>query len=157
MKFNPPKLIATVEGCPITWDGVDIRFTARLRVDDDGTGSGHGDRCHQRDTSLHRGGVPLDADIDCYIVVPPIILFSVPPVVLGSQVMVKYKDKTAAAVVGDVGPHERLGEGSIALLRKLGINTNPNTGGDDSTNVQFIITPGVCAIVDGVHYELQRA
>lgn len=149
--------LAIIEGCTITWDGHRVRYTARGRVDDDGTGSAHGDPYHQRDTSLHRNGRPLNADVDLYIVVPPQILRGVAPTVLGSQAWVTFRGNTVPAVVGDIGPHGRLGELSVALARALGINPDPNTGGVDVPSVLYVIQPGCPAAANGIQYQLQPA
>ncbi len=139
------QVLATVEDQPIYWDGKTVSYNGYGRIDDDGTGGAHGDPYHQSDTSLHNDGHPLNADVDRYIVVPPQILDGVKPIVLGSKAVVTYQEKTADAVVGDVGPHHRLGEMSMALASALGINPNPNIGGVDSPVVHYEITPGVAA------------
>ncbi len=151
------KLLDTIEGCPVTWDGEAIEFTARGRIDDDGAGAPHGDRFHLGDTSLHRNGAPLNADTEFYIVLPPQIIRGVAPIVLGSMACVTYRDVTMPAVVGDIGPHHRIGEMSIALARALGINPDANTGGDDKPDVLYRVLPGVPAIVNGIQYELQHS
>jgi len=38
-------------------------------------------------------------------------------------------DKVASAIVADIGPKDKLGEGSIALAEALGIPSSPRTGG----------------------------
>jgi hypothetical protein len=37
--------------------------------------------------------------------------------------------KNSYAIFADVGPKDKIGEGSIALAKKLGINSSPRTGG----------------------------
>lgn len=150
MTFN-----LVIENDSISWDGSVIRFKGRGRIDDDGTGSAHGDRYHQSDTSLHHFGRPLNADVDRYIVLPPQVVHGVAPIVLGSQAYVTYKGVRKPAVVGDVGPKARLGEISTSLAGDLGINQNPNTGGDDNDDLSYEVYPGVPAKVDGVTYSLQ--
>lgn len=151
------KIITIIENDPITFDGTFITFTARGRIDDDGTGSAHGDPDHQDQTSLKHNGRFLNADTDRYIVVPPQAVQGAAPVVLGSQAWVTYRGKKVTAVVGDIGPRRRLGEISIALALALEINANPNTGGDDTDDILYRIHPGMPAVVDGVVYQLQHA
>lgn len=137
--------LTIIEGCAVQWDGKQIRFTARGRIDDDGSGGAHGDKFHESETSLKLAGRSLNADAVRYIVVPPQIIRGVPPVVLGCLCEVSYNGTTAEAVVGDVGPHDRLGEMSRALAIALGIDSNPNTGGVDAPVVEYLLTPGVAA------------
>lgn len=58
---------------------------------------------------------------------------SVPPawggVKMGDLARVSYRDQWSPAIVADVGPHGKIGEGSIALARALGINASPIHGG----------------------------
>jgi hypothetical protein len=51
---------------------------------------------------------------------------------LGDVARVEYKGRTSAAVVADVGPRGKVGEGSMALARALGINDSPVRGGVES-------------------------
>lgn len=144
-----------IESCPvlIAADGR-IHFVARARIDNDGTGPANGDPYHQSHTSYKPD---LNADVDLFIVVPPQILYAVAPVVLGCQARVcnPKNGKVSAAVVGDIGPHKRLGEISTALARALGINSNPNTGGEDSSIIEYDLWPGHAASVNGKDYHLQ--
>lgn len=150
-------IIATIEDFPISWDNFFVRFMGRGRIDDDGLGDAHGDPCHQQATSLKLKGRSLNADLDNYIVVPPQILYTIKPVVLGSQAWVTYRGITATAVVGDVGPGDRLGEISVALARRLGIDADPVRGGEDRPVLAYKIRPGFPAAVDGIKYQLQPA
>jgi hypothetical protein len=150
------RLIATIEGNDITeHDDGSVTFFACGRIDDDGAGPAHGDKFHQGATSLHHEGQPLNADVDQYIVVPPQIIHGVKGIVLGCQAEVTYNGRTVPAVVGDIGPHHRLGEISIALARALGINPDPNTGGVDSHTVHYRLLPGIPAVVGSVTYTMQ--
>jgi hypothetical protein len=49
--------------------------------------------------------------------------------------------KTAFAIVADVGPRKRIGEGSIALANALGIPPSPRHGGAGS-GVYYLVFPG---------------
>lgn len=152
------KIIATIEGENITGnDDGSITYKAKLAVDTDGSGPLHGDRCAQRDTSLHLDGKALNADEDRYIVVPPAILLGVQGVVLGCQAHVKNtrNGMETDAVVGDIGPHKKLGEASVATAKALGINPSPTSGGVDEHIVEYTIWPGRAAVVEGKEYHLQ--
>ena len=151
------KTLATIEGQPVTWDGSVLRFKGRGRVDNDGSGPANGDPYHQNDTSLHHNGKPLNAEVDRFIVIPSQIIKMIAPIVLGSQAYVTYRGKTLPAVVGDIGPKSRLGECSTSLLRDFGINTNPNTGGIDTPELDYEIHAGVPAVVNGIKYSLQAS
>ena len=59
----------------------------------------------------------------------------------GSVAAVVYRDRVQYAVVGDVGPHDIIGEASYATARDLGIDPNPETGGTDS-GVTYIVLKG---------------
>jgi hypothetical protein len=62
---------------------------------------------------------------------------------LGDFVVVieKASGKVAYALVADVGPRDKIGEGSIALARELGIPSSPKKGGAAS-GVQYVVFPG---------------
>lgn len=143
--------IAVIEGSPITeLDDGSVVYTAKAAIDGDGCGPSHGDPDYQNNTSLHVGGKPLNADVDRYIVVPPAIINGVAGVILGCKARVSYQGLTTDAVVGDIGPHKKLGEISIATAKALNIPSSPLDGGVDS-GVNYVLWPGVAA--DG--YELQ--
>ncbi len=80
----------------------------------------------------------LDARTVPYIVVPEIYIK-----LLGGSMydvcLVAYKNVTAPAFVGEIGPH--FGEYSMATCQNLGINNNPKNGGCDS-GVTCTIWPG---------------
>ena len=150
------KIIATIEGEDIVLeDDGKVRYKAKAAIDADGSGPSHGDPDKQDDTSLHHNGQPLNADVDQYIVVPPAIISGVKPIVLGSQAHVTFGGKTVPAVVGDIGPHRKLGEISVACARALSIPSSPVSGGVDEHVVEYVIEPGVAADVNGVNYQLQ--
>jgi hypothetical protein len=50
-------------------------------------------------------------------------------VTLGDLACVSYKGNWCPAIVGDVGPSGRIGEGSIYLAAQLGIDSSPRHGG----------------------------
>ncbi len=150
------QIIDTIEGEDIVLeDDGKVRYKAKAAIDADGIGPSHGDPDKQDDTSLHHNGQPLNADVDQYIVVPPAIISGVQPIVLGSQAHVTFRGKTVPAVVGDIGPHRKLGEISVACAKALGIPSSPVSGGVDEHVVEYVIEPGVAAEVNGVSYQLQ--
>lgn len=59
----------------------------------------------------------------------------------GDLVVMAYKDKYVFGVVGDLGPSDRIGEGSYAAASALGINPNPRSGGVGS-GVTYVVFPG---------------
>lgn len=153
--MSTPKVIATIEGHQILWDGEFVSYVAKAAIDGDGSSNNpEGDPDFQPSTSLKVNGASLNADIERYIVVPPAIIRGVAPVVLGSQAWVSYKGREMTAVVADVGPKAKIGEISIACAKALGIPSSPLSGGVPS-GVSYKIRPGVAAFVDEKHYPLQ--
>ncbi|GAB4284008.1 MAG: hypothetical protein Kow0068_08980 [Marinilabiliales bacterium] len=50
-------------------------------------------------------------------------------------------DSTSYAYLADTGPSGKLGEGSILLADRLGINSNPRTGGVSQPVIDYVIFP----------------
>lgn len=150
------KLLGTIEGNEII-DHEDgrVTWTAKLAIDNDGSDNRQGDPYWQRDTSLHHNGRPIDSEAVAGIVVPPLVINAVAPVVLGCKASAKYLERVTDAVVFDIGPRKKIGEGSPELARRLGINPSAINGGIDAHVVEYTIWPGVPAVVDDVTYELQ--
>lgn len=154
------RLLGMIEKEPIFEEetGV-VHFRSKAAIDTDGSGPLHGDKYAQADTSLHQNGKALNADIDCYVVVPPAILNGVKGVVLGCAAFVlnlrngRYSD----AVVGDIGPKKKLGEISVALAKALGIPWSPVTGGEEAHLIDYVLFPGKAAIVGKKKYTLQAS
>lgn len=151
-----PQTIAIIQGHPITAnDNGSVTFgPCKADICADGSGPSFGDPDWQNDTALHHGDNALDATKVPFIVVPPIIRKGVVGIVLGCQAAVAYNGKTCSAVVGDIGPHDKLGEISVACAEALGIPSSPIDGGVDS-GVSYHLLPGVPAVVDGITYNLQ--
>lgn len=153
------RLIAVIEGCEI-WEEPNGRvwWISDMDIDCDGSGGNPDhDPYFQPDTSLHHNGKALDAYKEKYGVVPPAVVNGVKGVVLGAQMKITYLRtmKGVPAVCGDTGPTKKLGEASPAVASAIGINPNPNHGGEDGKFVLYEIWPGVPAMVDGIRYELQ--
>jgi hypothetical protein len=120
-----------------------VSFTAKMAIDADGAGgwAAH-DPTGQNQTSLrYPGGASLNPGQIPFIVVPLDFGRSHPDVKLGDYAAVSYGGKTVYAIVGDKGPAGVVGEGSIALAKALGINSDPRKGGADS-GVTYVIIPG---------------
>lgn len=130
-------------------------LTADYDVDVDGSGSSHGDKYFQPDTTLHFQGAPLNSDEEDFIVLPPACILNVEGLVLGCQAWVTYRGKKFPAVVGDVGPTRKVGEGSYHLAKLLGMNPSPVNGGEDYAKVLYEWRPGIPAVVNGRTYSLQ--
>ena len=151
------RVITTIEGEVITeHDDLSVHYRAKAAIDSDGVGPHHGDRTAQDQTSYKPD---LNADEDRYIVVPPAIRDGVKGVVMGcmAQVTNTLNGRHTAAVVGDIGPHKKLGEISCACAAAIGLNPSPVDGGIDEHVIEYIIFPDVPAIVNGKQYTLQPA
>lgn len=131
-------------------------FTGDMDIDVDGSPNWRRDPYGQSDTSLHYNGSPIDSDSVPGIVLPPECIKFVQGIVLGCQCQVSYRGVLVDAVVFDVGPHNKLGEGSAELARRLGVNDSPINGGVSEPEVLYQYWPGKPAVVDGVQYELQH-
>lgn len=134
-------------------------FIADLDVDCDGpNGNPDNDPYWQSGTTLQHNGKSIDSYKVKGIVLPPGVIKVAKGIVLGCKARLTNL-KTGAfadAVVYDVGPSRKLGEGSVAAVKAIGINSNPNTGGEDSYDaVLYEFFPDVPAVVDGVTYKLQ--
>ncbi|GHB39681.1 hypothetical protein GCM10010377_33130 [Streptomyces viridiviolaceus] len=86
-------------------------------------------------------GSPLDAERLPFVVVPQpssIWDYRKHGVQGGSVAAVVYEDRVRYAVVGDVGPHDIIGEASYAAAKALGIRADPRGGGAPS-GVTYIV------------------
>jgi len=159
------KIIATIEGRDVILleDG-HLSWLAKAAIDSDGVDAAgqpnniYHDPYYQPETSLRHNGQSLNALSESYIVVPPAVIKGVLPVVLGCQARVhnRVTGKITEAVVGDIGPHAKIGEISIHCAEEVGMPSNPNNGGEDNPDmVLYEIWPGTPAVVNGVQYSLQ--
>lgn len=135
-------------------DDLSVQFISKAAIDSDGVGPHHGDHTAQDETSYKPD---LNADVDRYIVVPPAIISGVTGVVIGCQAhVVNAKNgKFTDAVVGDIGPHHKLGEISCACASAIGLNPSPVDGGVDAHVIKYTLWPGTPANVEGKIYVLQ--
>ena len=152
------ELLGTIEGCEITvLDNGAVRWVAKAWIDTDGAPNSHGNPNHQSCTSLTQEGKAINADTVPYVVVPPLGLMGVKGTVLGCMVeaLNLTNGRETVAVVGDVGPPDKIGEVSPECACRLGLSGDPFKGGEDRHVIQYTIHPGVPAVVDGVVYSLQ--
>lgn len=154
------KILGIIQGCEIKEDTDGrVEVVADADIDCDGGSNPHHDPCWQPDTLLHLHGHAIDAESVPYIVVPPLIVRETRGTVMGSQARVTHLEngRTCMAVVADLGPSRKIGELSPAAARLLGINPNPNTGGEERHIIRYELWPGLPAVVDGITYTLQHA
>jgi hypothetical protein len=100
-------------------------------------------------TSLHNAagsttvpGTYVDARKIPYIVLPPEFM-KIFGVALGDLAVVtnQRNGKTSFAIFADVGPHGKIGEGSLALARALGLNDDPRYGGINDSSIAYLVFP----------------
>ncbi len=136
-------------------------FIAKYAVDCDGSGGNpDNDPYFQDDTSYHYNGKALNAYEVPFIVLPPDIISAVTPIVLGSKASATLVSTGVSmiALVGDIGPKHKLGEGSPFLASGIGLNPNPNYGGTSDYNaVLWRFWPGKQVTIAGVTYPLQAS
>ncbi|MGZ3272260.1 MAG: hypothetical protein ACXU8Z_00730 [Caulobacteraceae bacterium] len=136
--------------------GGPIAYVSKLAVDLDGSpfacGPDHG-RSDQCPTSLMLADgqgreAPLDADRVPYVVIPGRGEFSRLTGVRVGDFGVVIKDAVVAPViVGDTGPYNKLGEGSLALHRALGRELCAER---DASGVCVEVPPDITSIEGGV-------
>lgn len=134
-----------------------VHYVSHAMIDGDGYGPSHGDPDFQNDTTLHRNGSALNADLEPYFVVPPQVRELAKGIVLGCKGQIT-RISTAArtlAVPADIGPPKKIGEMSIAAARALGIPSSPLTGGSEAMDFLYEFWPGVPAVINGIEYPLQ--
>ena len=124
-------------------DGGSVYFRAGMAIDADGSPRARQiDPDGQSQTSLrHRNGASVNAETTKYFVLP-LERYQQFGVRKGDIAAVRYGDQVRFAVFADVGPHQKLGEGSMALAASLGINSNPRHGGTQRPEVEYIVFPG---------------
>lgn len=134
-----------------------VRFLSDGDIDGDGSGPKTPGDTYIPDTTLHRGGRPLNSREESFVVVPPIVCQKTRGKVLGSFCLVEntLTNQICTAVVGDIGPHTKTGEMSIACAKQLGVNPDPVHGGESRKIIRYTIFVGVPAVAFGWRYELQ--
>lgn len=137
-----------------------VWFVADMDIDCDGSGGNPDhDPDFQPDTTLHQDGKAINPYVVAGVVVPGFLPKAVVGIVHGCKAKVTNLATMATyyAVVHDDGPTRKDGEATPYLATKLGINPNPNNGGEDNPILLYEIWPGIPATVDGVQYTLQPA
>ena len=99
-------------------------------------------------TALVNAGQPddvparyVDSDAIPFIVVPGVERGRA---LLGDYAFIvnRGNGQSSPAIVADLGPKDKIGEGSIELARRLGIRENPRRGGTSKPDIFYIIFPG---------------
>ena len=139
--FSPmPRFVATLPSG-------ELYFDSELQLDTDGwpDGDGAGDDSWNPDTSLTtRDGRAIDANKVPYFVLPLPAGWSAKfGISLGDYAAVIFRDRLGFAVFADQGPKNKIGEGSLALLRALGAERLRA----DGTVINAGMGPGVITIV----------
>ncbi len=137
-----------IEGLP----GGAVYFRAGMQIDADGSPRARQiDPTGQTSTSLrHDDGSSVNAERIPYFVLPA-GKYKHLGIKLGDIAAVRYNGKVEFAVFADVGPSYKLGEGSMALARELGINNHPVRGGISSSQVEYLVFPGSGDRSPGTH------
>ena len=101
----------------------------------------------------------LNSETIPYGVIPGPLRRLIKPIIMGCYGVVtnRHNGKRMEILIGDSGPATHLGEGSMALADGLGINSNPRTGGTDEPYLDWLIYPGVPALINGEQFNLQAA
>lgn len=135
-----------------------VYFTAKAAIDADGSGPRTPGDTYEPDTTLHGpDGKALNAWVTPFVVVPPLVCQKTKGVVLGSECLVTnvLTRQSCLAVVGDIGPHLKIGEISPACAKQIGVNPSPVTGGEDRHIIDYEIRVGKPATINGITYKLK--
>lgn len=93
--------------------------------------------------SVSASGTYVNADKIPYIVLPPEFMAQFGVALGDLAVVVNRKNgKSSPAIFADVGPRGRIGEGSVALARALGLDANPRRGGTGVPTIAYLVFPG---------------
>ena len=159
-----PSLLGIVQGvaieAKISASGNEtVHFVADADIDADGSGGNpEHDPYFQSDTSLHGpDGRALNAYQVPFVVVPPLVCQKTRGMVLGSECLVTHtlNRRQVRCVVGDLGPKSKVGELSVAAARAIGVPSNPVTGGESRKIIDYEISVGKPAVINGVRYTLK--
>lgn len=87
----------------------------------------------------------IDSSLVAYIVTNPIIAKLTEGAVMGCKARATNlkTGAVAEAMVGDGGPRDKNGEGSIKLCQLLGVNPSPRSGGVEEPIIRYELWPGV--------------
>jgi hypothetical protein len=154
-----------------------VIYECKLAIDSDGAASAS-DSSHQDKTSLrHSDKSSLNARLESFAVIPldraeaekegfvkrkDLPDFGSIGVSLGDLGIAFWGDKVVPFIIGDEGPPNYVGEGSIKMASALGIDSNPESGGfnakdilDMKKGVIHIVFPGSTDVPAGGN-ETQR-
>jgi len=79
---------------------------------------------------------------DPFIVVPGTFTHGADPVKVGDYALVVFGDAIYPAIVGDVGPNDKVGEASLRIAKELNALATPYNRPVDDLKVSYIIFPG---------------
>lgn len=169
---NVSQLIGIIQGCVIEratdiFGKETVYFIADADIDRDGSQVTHPntpgtewyDPFFEPDTTLHGpNGTALDPFRVPFVVVPPLICENTKGVVLGSECLLTntLNGRQVLCVVGDIGPHRKIGEISPDAAVAIGVNPNPRHGGESRHVIDYEIHVGKAALIDGVQYQLKH-
>lgn len=123
-----------------------VYFRGRFDIDADGSPRARQiDKFGDPNTTLRyddRKRSSVNAEEVPYIVVPK-GEFAKHGLKPGDMAIVRNREngKMAVAVFADAGPNNKRGEGSLALATELGLNNNPNYGGSEKRNFDYLVLP----------------
>jgi hypothetical protein len=130
-----------------TLPGGQLYFDSELQLDTDGwpEGKGKGDPSWQPDTSFtYSNSASINANKVPYFVLPlPKTWPAQFDIQLGDLAAIVFKSRLAFAIFADEGPRNKLGEGSLELLRRLGEERLRSNG----RIINSGMGPGVISIV----------
>ncbi len=136
-----------------------VWFIADCDIDCDGpNGNPDNDPYWQPETTYRHNGKSIDSYKVPGIVLPPAIIRAVPEIVMGCKARITYfkTEFETDCIVYDQGPTKKAGEASVEAAERVGIPSNPNTGGEDNYNLAlFECWPGQTITIDGITYALQ--
>lgn len=94
-----------------------------------------------------------------FIVVPPQAISLPAEIVMGCAGRLTHllTGEKVDLLVADKGPKSRAGEASMQAAKRMGIGSNPRSGGEDEPHFLYEFWPGRVAVVDGVTYPLQSS
>jgi hypothetical protein len=153
----------SIEGIPIQCsdDGKYGTYLGHGRIDDDGAGGNFwNDPDFQPDTTEHdRQGHALNAETFPYFVVPPQIRAAFKGVVIGCKGRITniLNGQSIDCLIGDIGPHTKLGELSSFAAKQLGLNPDGNCGGTEQLILKYEFWPDLPFTYDNVTYPLLPA
>lgn len=89
----------------------------------------------------------INSELVPFIVVPCPVARAATGIVLGckAEILQLTTGKAVTAVVADLGPSSHLGEVSIAAAVKLGVASDPKSGGSNLKDYKYTFWPGIAA------------